>query len=354
MTIKTDALTGISIVPVDPTRSFVIFQTRHAGARPVDSEIRARLNDNGTVVEFTRVTNSNTIVTVDLRFYVLEFSNGVRVQRGVAKQTGATTTIALNPPVVPDRSFALWSKTPDPSNMTFDSNDPVVAWLKDARTLELQLNGSVASQFAVAWQVVEFTNGEDMSVARNLTRIQGGQTQTVVPLPRAYDLSRSLVLADFLSASQGPAGVGGQLITARPTSPTTLLFSRGARVGFEVPRIGWQIMELGQSARVEAGSLTLAPGEFNKRVKLGRTPIPEFSVAMSSVQSGGGQNTGATPYVADDVVGVCAVTMTFNGGELVVERSSVVDSCTVYHQVAQWPEAVVCPGLGKVEGPGCI
>ncbi len=91
----TSSGTGTVSVPltpaVNPAQSFLIFQSRHNLNRPPGSMIRGTINGAGTAVDFTRVTNETS--TMEIQWYVAEFTSGVSVQRGQINQTAATINI---------------------------------------------------------------------------------------------------------------------------------------------------------------------------------------------------------------------------------------------------------------------
>jgi hypothetical protein len=70
----------VPITNVDPAKSFLVFQTRHNLNRPVGSMIRGRIDATGDNLEFTRVTDETSTMTI--QWYVVEFLSGVSVQRG--------------------------------------------------------------------------------------------------------------------------------------------------------------------------------------------------------------------------------------------------------------------------------
>ena len=80
----------VPITSVNTASSFLIFQTRHNGNRPVNSMIRGRIA-SATTLEFVRVSNEVAPgVPINIQWYVVEFSSGVNVQRGEVSQTATT------------------------------------------------------------------------------------------------------------------------------------------------------------------------------------------------------------------------------------------------------------------------
>src|SRR3954464_6547910 len=71
----------ITISSVDTTKSVLFFQTRSSGNRPVNSEVRGRLQ-TATTVQFERITDEAPPATINIQWYDVTFGSGVSVQRG--------------------------------------------------------------------------------------------------------------------------------------------------------------------------------------------------------------------------------------------------------------------------------
>ena len=94
---------------VNPTNSFLIFNTRHNSSVPGGAMIRGRLV-NSNAVEFVRATTETS--TMNIQWYVAEYSVGVKVQRGEVNQTNTTINVPLAALSATNQAFVLWSKTP--------------------------------------------------------------------------------------------------------------------------------------------------------------------------------------------------------------------------------------------------
>ena len=73
----------VTISAIDITKSFLIFQVRSAGDRPVNSTLRGRLASS-TTIQFERVTNEGAPLAINIQWYVATFGSGVLVQRDTA------------------------------------------------------------------------------------------------------------------------------------------------------------------------------------------------------------------------------------------------------------------------------
>lgn len=291
-TSSANGIVSVPISPVDPTKSFLIFETRHNLNRPVASEIRGRIADS-TTLEFGRATNEGAPVTVTIRWYVVEYACGVKVQRGQVNQTATTVDIPITPVASLSQAFVTWSKTPDVADQSWDQNDPVVMELTSTGNLQLRANATGASHI-IWWQVVEFTNPGDISVQRGSTSLTGAAVSTTDAIPTPVDVTRTFVLVDYQTSGTG-ADIGARMLRARLTNSTTITLDRSVSgTPDDITEIQWQAVELKDGSRVRRGSASLAAGVASIVVGL-YTIDPSRSVPFASVQNGGGQNAGRSP-----------------------------------------------------------
>ena len=108
---------------VNPTNAFLIFNTRHNSPVPGGSMIGGSITSSNTVT-FVRATTETS--TMNIQWYVVEYSAGVRVQSGQVNQTNTTINVPLSPISAVNQAFVTWSKTPDPAETAFTDSDPVV------------------------------------------------------------------------------------------------------------------------------------------------------------------------------------------------------------------------------------
>lgn len=347
-TIAVNGTVTVTISSVDTTKSFLVFQTRHDLNRPVASDIRGRIASS-TTLEFARVTDEATPVTVTIRWYVLSFSSGVNVQRGEFTQSAATTDITITAVAAVNQAFVTWSKTPASTDQTTNYDDPVVGELTSTTNLQFRINTANASHM-VWWQVVEFTNAADINVQKgSITTMTGTTTSVTATLTTPVDVDKTFVLVGFTGSGTGP-DMGARMLRAELTNSTTITIDRSISGSpDDITEIGWQAVELKDGSRVFRGSQNFASGVAQSVVSFGGTVNTNRAVAFASVQQTGGQNEGRTPYAADDIAGVAAVTMALSATQITMDRDNTADTADIGWFVVEFKarRAVVISEAGK-------
>jgi hypothetical protein len=326
----TNTLT-ISISAIDTAKSYLIFQTRHDGNRPVSSMIRGRIA-SGTTLEFVRVSNESPPgVPVDIEWYVVEFSSGVRVQRGQRAQDSTIINVTLATPVAAvSQAFVTWSKTPAAADGNWSQDDPILGELTSTSNLQFRM-GVATSSHTIWWQVVEYTNSADINVQKGSTSLLGGTDTSVdVPIGISVDVSKTFLLVGYATA--GRLDVGANMVRAQLMDSSTIRIDRGIS-GNGPPEpddleIVWQAIELKDGSTVQRGSENFAPGAAQKVVGINTVDLNR-TIAFGSVQSVGGQNMGCSSYAGDDVIGVGSATMDLSASQITMDRNSTADSADI-------------------------
>jgi hypothetical protein len=323
----------VPIASVDPTRSFLLFSTRHNSNRPVGSTLRGRIA-TATSLEFARVTDEAAPTVINIRWYVVEYQCGISVQRGQTTQSATTVDIPIGALGAVNRAFVTWSKTAQNTDTTWDNDDPVVMRLTSTTNLRLQANAANANHI-IWWQVVEFTFPGAISVQQGNTSLTGATISTNVALGSAVNLARTFVLVDYLGSGTGP-DIGARMVRARLTGPATLVIDRSvAGTPDDLTQIHWQVVELLDGSVVQGGSVNLPGGTATLNV-----PIPPVDLArvtaFAAVQSGGGQNAGISPYVADDILGVGSVTISLAAAQATIQRNNSAAAADIGGFIVEW------------------
>ncbi len=240
---------------VNMTQSFLIFNTRHNSNRPVGSMVRGRIATPGTL-EFVRVTNEGTPVPITIRWYVVEFSSGVRVQRGSINQTATVMNVPLATPVASlAQAFVTWSKTPGIGDGIWGQDDPILGDLTATNNLQFRVDNANGNH-VIWWQVIEFTNPADILVQRGTTSLTGGGgggSSVNVTLPTPVDTTKTFVLVGYRTGGTG-SDVGRRMLRARLLNPTTINIDRSIAGGSDpITEISWQAVQL-NNAVVQHGS----------------------------------------------------------------------------------------------------
>ena len=322
----TNTLT-VPITSVDPSKSFLIFQSRHNGNRPVNSMIRGRVA-TATSLEFVRVSNEVAPgVPIDLQWYVVEIPTGVNVQRGeIPSQNLTTINVPITPVAAVNQAFVTWSKTPASGDGTFNSDDTILGELTSTNNLQFRVNTTNASH-VIWWQVIEFTNPADINVQKGTTSLLGTALSTTVTLGTPVDVTKTFLLVGYRTAGTG-ADVGARMLRAQLTGPTTITIDRSiSGTPDDITEIVWQAVELTNGSAVQRGSEDFTTGVAQKTVPI--NSVNSRAVALASVQPVGGQNMGRSPYTGNDIIGVCSVTMSLSATQITMDRNNTAAACDI-------------------------
>ena len=340
--------TTATISPVDRTRAFLLFTSAHAGDRPTAAEIRGVLTDDH--IDFIRVSDEVTPVPITLRWYVVEYATGVRVQRGDIAITAGTMNIPIAPVASLTQAFVLHSRTPTPTGADWGEDDLEIVDLTTPSNLQLRTDDPLAGHVA-SWQVVELEDATWISVQRGSAALTGGALTTTVTLPAAVDPARTFVLAQYKSTGSG-ADVGARLLSAELTDATTIELRRDAAGDTAVApfddltEIAWQAVELRDGSSVQRGVANFGVDDNSETATIAAVD-PARATAFSGVESGAGQSVGRSSYVGNDVPGVASVTATVSATQVALERAVGPAPAAVAWQVVEW--GPTC-GDGAVEG----
>jgi hypothetical protein len=285
-------------------------------------------------VEFARVTNESSPVPISIRWYVVEYACGVSVQRGEVAQSSTAVDVAITPVASTSQAFVLWSKTPNSGDGAWGPDDQVLADLTANDTLQFRTAQGNAAH-TIAWQVVEFTHPSYAHVQRGSTSITGTSLSTTVTLPTPVDVGRTFVLVDFRSSGSGN-DIGARLVRARLIDSTTIVIDRSVSgTPDPIEEIVWQAVELKDGSRVQHGTEPFAAGVAQRIVDIDPVDVAR-SAAFGSVQVGSGQNTGSSPYVDNDIVGVSSFTADLTSDTLTLTRANTAASADVGWFVVEW------------------
>ncbi len=345
-TSSANGIVNVPISPVNTSKSFLIFGSRHNSNRPVGSYLRGQIY-NSTTVQFERVTNEAPPVTMTINWYVVEYYSGVNVQRGEASMTSDPRDITIGAVSALDQAFVTWSKTPTNTDNSFDSNDPQRCWL--TTTTNLRCTGSASSTHIVWWQVIEFTNAADIDVQAGTVNLWNGATSASDTLSPGVGTTRTFFLAGY-NTSGGGADVGSRMLRANLTSSTGITIDRSIGGNADDVTATWQSVELFDGTRVFYSNRNFGSGISQQTVNIGAAVDLNRSVAFASVQPAGGQNMGRSPYSGDDIIGVGSFTINFTSTtQINLTRDNTASSSDVVWMVVEFEREKAMSSLGGEE-----
>ena len=269
------------------------------------------------------------IPPIDIRWYVVEIPSGVNVQRGeISSQSATTINVPITAVAALDQAFVTWSKTPTQTDGTLNSDDLILGELTTTSNLQFRVNTANAAH-VIWWEVVEFTNPADINVQKGTTSLLGTATSTNVTLGTPVDPNLTFLLVGYRTAGSG-SDIGARMLRARLIDGNTITIDRSiSGTPDDITEIVWQAVELTNGSSVQRGTENFATGVGQRTVSISSISTGR-SVAFASVQPVGGQNMGRSPYAADDIIGVCSVTMDLSSStQITMDRNSTVNSCDV-------------------------
>ena len=333
-----------TMAPVDPSRAFLLFATRSESDRPVGTTVSGVLAD-GTTLAFTRVTDELVPVPIAIRWFVVEYASGVRVQRGQVAQTATTIDVPVSPVGSLAQAFVTASKACKADDGGWNDDDAVVVDLTAPDNLQVRV-ATATPLHVIAWQVIEFTDPSWVRVQRGSLALSGGALAAEATLASPVDPAKTIVLASLRSPA-GTNDVGARLVTAELGDATHVRIRRDAPGDADdLPEVHFQVIELREGSHVQHGIATLDANAASEEIRLDAID-PSKSVAILSGESGAGEAMGRTPYIDNDVAGVALATPTLTTDTLTLERASTLAPATF-----SWFAIELGPtcGNGVVEG----
>ena len=327
-----NATTTVTITSINTATSFLLFSTNDNLNRPVAEEIGGQIA-SATTVQFIRVTDEASPVTVTIRWSVISYHCGINVQRGTVAESATTIDVAITAVNSIAAAFVTYSKTPSSSDTSYNNNDPLIAELTTASNLEIRIDAA-ASTHTIYWQVIEFTDPTMINVQKGTTSLTGATTSTTATLATAVNTAHAFMVVSTHSSGTG-TDIGSGLVRGQLTNATTVSLDRSA-ANYDVTEISWQVVELKDGSTVQAGTTTLGSGTATATVTLSAVTLARTS-AFASTETGGGQTAGRTPDTTSGIVGVASVTAAVTSTtQLTLTRANTGAATDIAWFVVSW------------------
>ena len=284
-------------------KTMVVYQATATSSNPDEYEVRCRLTANdGLTCERT-----GTGSQVSVSWQTAELETGLQVQRSFASNCLARV-IPLAPVVDPASSFVLSSLAGNGPN--FDGDDLSAMRLTPDGGAVFLDNRDFANVGCTGYemQVVQLSGVN--SLRGNSGTLMVGQRQvTQTGLPAAS--TNAVLLNQAVMSANPPLNLSmcNFLVRAEMTSPSSLLFSRGADQpnlascsGVSIDSVHWERVDFGTRARVQEFTATLQNNSVDRTIA---AVDPTRTIVFAGGQMGGGQSTGETAVdnSGDDSIG---------------------------------------------------
>lgn len=344
-TIPVSGIANIAITSVNTASTFVLCQ----------NDTAIRLPTARALCELTSATNLRiTIIdgsgTEVVRWYVVEFSSGVTVQRSPAGGTAIAAGTATVPVPIAAvnlaQTFVLISEDMNSNNEYIDEQWTVRAQLTSTTNLQLTRNAT-ATAINVAWQVIQIASA---AVQSGTASIAINALTATAALNPPVDLTRTF-LVFTRSGGSGSFGVESfYQTTGQITNATTLTFTRAFQGNFANSQvdIAWFAVRMTDGTTVQRG-LQGPSGTGGASVTMNAV-LPSAIAINRSVPfiSVMGDPAPANPFSnLDDTSWKAALTSTTNLRLTRAAGAANVSNATVAWQVVQFNDR---PNL--VDGDG--
>jgi hypothetical protein len=297
------------LATIDTSASFLVFGINTSSNDPGESQVSGRIL-NATHLVFERTEAPDQTPAIQIQWYVAEFSQGVRVQRGSASMGSTTVNVPLTP-IDTSRSFPI--VTYRVTGNIYDNTDYVRAKITNATNLELTMD---ATGGTAEWQVVEYGNAAVQS--DEIAFAAGDATRTAILSP--VNASKAWLLYTFQSATGTEALISQKLVYGILSNSTALTFNRN-NTG-QTLALSWYLVEFNDNTTVQRGSAELGPASIEQN-----QPLSPITLNASLAVGGHWQRGGASNYSSDDNPGTGWFQLNLtNTTNLRIERGAALDS----------------------------
>ena len=235
-----------TITAVTTASSIVYFSfTGNTSAQTIFNQVKAELT-NTTTLTFTRADNSGVI---GLNWYVVEFTSGVTVQRGLSSDIGTTTNITVSTASLTTSWSILSIEINGYSN---EYGYYVSHYLSTTTNLLLTHSAlDVGEAINVNWQVITYDNASVQSISKAFLTTDTSITSTITSVTQNRTFLE-FSYTDTTSGSVAPQHVWNSYLT----NATTVTYSRNA--GFFAGTARLYAISLSDSVSVQRGEKALA------------------------------------------------------------------------------------------------
>jgi hypothetical protein len=341
----TDA--SANVIPVDPTRAFLVFSARVSHDAPDAAQVTGQLIGDQTV-EFRRFAQASS--AVEIRWHLVEYASGATVRRGSQLIDGAALTqVPIGATVDLSRSFPLVTVRTGGNN--FDDDDFVRARFASGSTLDLEATVQPVAGGVAEWQVVEL---DGVAVHSGGAALVGTATSTNVPVQAGTDLSKSWLLYSYKVEAGSADTCREHMVSGVLAPPGEVRFERGGPAAGNID-LSWFLVEFQDATTVQSGSVTIPAAGTS--APAGLTAVdPARTFVVGGAQGRGGRSL----YAADDNPGPGWATLELApSNDQVIATRAVADSTVAdfgWFAVTAGPSQ---PGTGPggggspgSEGPG--
>ncbi len=282
---SSETTASVTIDAVDPARSILFVNASCNNGHPYTYLIGSELS-SATTVAFHRRSSG---AAAEIAWKVIEFAEGVTVQRGYADMAGATLDQTINA-VDPDRSFALAYIMGPSGSSDLSRDDFVIADITSSTNLQLR-NDDSDPNIRVYWQVIEY---DDCSVQKLDVSMFANTTDTTYAITGVTP-AKTMLVGNFYSTA-----INAYETQFWPlyqlTNATTVSVSRNAS-SYAINLLLYAV-EFTDQTTVQHGSESFSSGTTRKKV----TGLAAIDTSVSAAIAGGNYNSWGKSNSNDDIM----------------------------------------------------
>ncbi|MDD5255229.1 MAG: hypothetical protein PHR11_04155, partial [Candidatus Omnitrophica bacterium] len=277
-----DISATVTIEPVDQTKTliFLFVDPDYNTANYIRNQLFTAQfeSDNSLVIDRAAAS-----VGAYVRYYLVEFVDGVKVQRGISSFVPGVYNnpsyrikdVSIPVPVDYNNSFATVLLRSNLASSTVDEMSQITASMVNETTMRLERmasNDATTTTVSIVWQVAEFNKDANIRTGEvfmdNYTTTATGTISPAIP---AGKLDKSFLIYN----SRTKYGINGQegryRFTGEIQNETLVRFERAYQSGLTNTEayVRWYVIELeDESSLVQTGNLTWAAGLGENRTTL--------------------------------------------------------------------------------------
>ncbi len=318
----TVAIVTLGTAVTDQAKTMVLLYPRNAnstgnGNRDQNYLFTATFESNSTILLERAGANGTAGAWARLTWYVVEFTDGINVQRGISSFTDTspvTKTITLAQSFVPTKTFTLlYGRSALTSRSSGEQFQGTCRVIDDATDNKIEINRGVVAtgtkSITYSYQVVEFQ--KDATVKSGEVTIAAGSATASDPLSSEgfsaiSNLNRTFLITQFRGDATGLVGVDGRILVRGVIGTTDQLnFARGqASASTETVTVRWHVVELTDLvslAQTNLNSPSPVPVSFGTGAV---TSVPQSSAITFASNSGVNiEATRSIPFFSRSVTG---------------------------------------------------
>ncbi len=284
-----NAGTTVPITSVDSSKSILLFEANPA--QSLMSPFWGELTSD-TLITFTGSGGQNNNKTVNWR--VIEFSEGVSVQRGtITPNTSTTATLSTAVTLAQSILIPGGQDAGDNNYLAFCQN---ALELTNSTTVTWQgFDNTRAEVNDFKFQVVEFDSASDADVQRDSTTISNGNASATQAITEVTDTAATMIIVQphFETGSSPGNGSPDELgIQATFNSTTEIQFDRSGTNG--QIQVDWQVVELPSAESLQTVDAALTTAETVDTLTISSVDTDNaFIIPQSWALHGGGEGLSA-------------------------------------------------------------